>query len=181
MTWIKASFVLFVLFLPCACGMGWQYMEVEKVTYSDLFRLTTHIIDSSGFVIDDANMHTGEIITRWDYSAIAERGRFPLRRRAEAEIDPVGERTFSVGLRIKQQALWEGISSEDLDKQTGWEPHGFDKSGSRRILTKISLFVKDFEPSDDFYERYKRLDKRKEEVPDVLEYGSGDADNKDRD
>jgi hypothetical protein len=154
--------------------MGWQYMEVENVTYGDLFRLTTHIIDSDGFVIEDANTHTGDIVTAWQYGKLAERGRFPLRRRAEASVDPAGDGTFRVGLRIKQQALWEGISSEDLDKQKGWEYHGYDKAGTRRILTRISLFVQEFKPSDEFYERYKRQDKRKEEVPEILDYGTVD-------
>lgn len=162
--------IALLLLLTCACSRGWQQLKVDDISYGDLFRLTSHVIDSDGFVIEDANTHTGSIRTKWNYGTFADVGRFPIRRRAEAQIDPVGERTFMVHLRIKQEALWEGYGAVDLEKQKGWEAYGFDKRSTQLNLAYIRLFVEEFEPSDDFYERYKRKDLLKEKVPDILDY-----------
>ncbi|MBU0753679.1 MAG: hypothetical protein KJ645_00975 [Planctomycetes bacterium] len=163
--------VIFLFILSfCACSEGWQRLEVEDLSYNDVFRLTTHVIDTNGFIIDEANTHTGEIVTRWNYGKFVEHGRFPIRRRVEAQIDPTGDQTYLIRLRAPQEALWEGLAAVELDRQEGWEDHGFDKNTTLMILSKIRFFVKEFKPSDDFYNRYKRKDRLDQEVPDVLDF-----------
>jgi len=73
-------------------------------------------------------------------------------------------------MRIPQEALWEGMSSIDLEKQKGWEYHGYDKNSTRMMLSRIHLFVTKFEPSEEFYERYRRKEELEKEVPEILDF-----------
>jgi len=73
-------------------------------------------------------------------------------------------------MRIEQEALYEQPGVMDVENQDGWEYYGYDKKNTRMNLTRIRLFVQEFEPSDDFYDRYKRKELQKEDVPDILDY-----------
>ena len=164
----RAMLCLVPLLLTGGCKLGWQYLEVENVSYRDLFVLTSHVIDSEGFVLDEQNTNTGSITTRWNYGKLIDVGRFPIRRRAEAQIDPLEEGKYQLKLRIPQQALWENYGVVNPETAKGWELYGDDKETTHSILTRIKLMVQDFEPSEDFLDRMKRIDKLRDTTPEVL-------------
>jgi len=166
---LRAPTLLLLASLSGACGMGTQRLKVDNVSYQDLFRLTAHVIDSEGFMLDEIDANEGLITTRWDYDKLVDVGRFPIRRRAEARIDPAGEGVYEVELSIEQEALRQGFGLSNPEKASGWESYGYDKQTTRDILTRIKLFVRDFKPSDEFYDRYKKKQDLKKTVPDVLD------------
>jgi hypothetical protein len=166
---LKTSTLLLILAVSAGCGTGTQSLRVEEVSYQDLFRLTAHIIDQEGFVLEDLNSDEGYISTRWDYNKLLDVGRFPLRRRAEAQIDPDGEGAYLIHLTIDQEALRRGYGVSEPEKSDDWEEYGYDKQATRTILTRIKLLTRDFEPSTDFYNKYKKKDELEKDVPEVLE------------
>jgi hypothetical protein len=164
---LKSCIAGLLLLLPCACSTSWQELKVDSLSFSDLFNLTVHVIDTSGFVVDDPNPHTGTIRTKWDHNKLLDVGRFPIRRRAEAHIDPLDDGAYLVRLRIEEEANNYGkMEVERSDK--GWQFYGYDKVKTQDILTRIKLLVMEWKPSDKFYERYKRLDDLREAIPEVL-------------
>ncbi|MFH1999625.1 MAG: hypothetical protein ABIK28_08090 [Planctomycetota bacterium] len=165
---LRVLTLISILFLTASCGMNWQTLQVEKLSYGDLFRLTSHVIDTEGFVIDDANAHTGEIVTEWSYGKVVEVGRFPIRRRAIAHVDPAGD-GYEIRLIIEQEALWKDYGVRDLKDQDGWEYHPNDKTKALQILRRIRVFVEEFKPSDEFYERYRRMDHLKKSTPELFD------------
>lgn len=165
---LRSLFLLHIALLT-GCGMGTQSLRVEEVTYQDLFRLTAHVIDTEGFVLQELNSDEGVIITKWDYNKLLDVGRFPLRRRAEAQIDPYGDGAYVIHLEIEQEALRRGYGVSEPEKSTDWESYGYDKQTTRAILTRIKLITRDFEPSQEFYNRYKKKEDLEKSVPDVLD------------
>jgi hypothetical protein len=86
----------------------------------------------------------------------------------EARIDPEDEGRYLVKLRIEQEA--QNFGKMEVERmEEGWQSYGYDKVKTLDILTRIKLLVKDFKPSDAFYERYKRGDSLRSSVPKVLE------------
>ena len=159
-----------VFLLLGACSSGWQYLEVEDVSYGDLFNITAYMIDSNGFMIEDQNTNTGVILTQWEYNGSLDVGRFPIRRRAEAHIDPKGDGLFDLGLRIEREALWNRKGPDELSRQEGWEAYGYDKDKTREILGRIRRLLKDFEPSQEFYDRINRMQRMRESIPKFLDH-----------
>ena len=84
-----------------------------------------------------------------------------------------------VSLRTYQEVLWKSFAVMEPQTQEGWEDYGYDWNCTRMLLTRIKLFVKDFEPSEEFYDRYKRLDKQDVHVPEVLELEGGGSGRED--
>ena len=165
---VKPLPVLFCFLSLAGCSTFWQEIEVEDLSYDDLFRLTAYVIDSEGFVIDEQNLDDGVITSKWDYHKLVDMGCFPIRRRDTAYVDPEGDGKLQVKVRIKQEALWSSYATVDLKDQTGWQNYGFDKETARKILTRIKLMVKGFEPSKEFYDKRKHWTQKKEQVPEVL-------------
>lgn len=163
--------LLAYLFLPvmvASCAGEYQYLTVKEIQYSDLFNLTAHVIDRQGFALEEMNPSEGYIESYWDYEKLVDVGRFPIRRKVECQIDPDGESTYKIKLRITQEALWESYMVNEPEHRKNWETYGVDKETARNILTRINLMVKDFEPSDEFYDRWRRKEEFKKGVPDVL-------------
>ena len=166
---MRALVSLLPVTLLSACSYGTQSLRVEEISYQDLFRLTAHIIDSEGFVLEDLDSNEGLITTKWDYDKVLDIGRFPIRRRAEARIDPAGDGAYVIHLTIDQEALRMGYGVSEPEKATGWDSYGYDKAATRDILTRIKLLTRDFEPSDDFYDAYRKKEDLKKAVPEVLD------------
>ena len=164
----KSLPVLFFLLSLAGCGTFWQELEVEDLSYDDLFRLTAYVIDSEGFIIDELNLDDGVITSKWDYNKIVDMARFPIRRRVTAHVDPQGDGKLQLKLKIKQEALWSSYATVDLKNQKGWESYGYDKAKAQKILRRIKLMVRGFEPSKDFYEKRTKWSGKKESVPEVL-------------
>lgn len=165
---LRASILVSLFLMTTGCGGGWHTLRVNSLSYGDLFKLTSHVIDSEGFVIKEANAHNGEIETDWSYGKVVEVGRFPIRSRVEATVDPEND-GYEVSLRVRREALWKDYGVRDIRNQEGWEPHPSDKKMGFKLITRIRMFVEEFKPSDEFYNRYKRLEHMKKQLPDVLE------------
>jgi|GEM_PF-3219245 len=161
--------VVLVAIALSGCRTQWQSLAVEDISYSDLYGLTLHVIDSEGFQLSWCDIHEGEITTTWNYSKITDTGRFPIRRRLEARIDPESQGSYQVKLRIEQEANWEGYGISDPKLSDAWDDYGWDREKASLILKKIEIQTREYEPSDAFYERYRRAERLKTEVPDVLE------------
>ena len=145
-------------------------MEVDEIGYQDLFRLTAHILDKEGFKVEDANANTGTIESRWDYTKLIDVGRFPIRRKARIEINPIEGEAYEVRVRIDQEALWKNYGSGvDVKEKDDWESYGEDYVTAHDLLTHIELKVREFKPSDEFYDRYRRIDEIREKVPEMPE------------
>ena len=153
-----------------SCSVGYQSIQVEDVSYNDLFELTAFMVGRAGFVIDVSDRNSGEIVSKWDYNKLIDVGRFPIRRRLTAQIDPEGENNLSLEIRTYQEALWESYNmTTDQDKRKGWQAYGFDKQTAHDILTIIKTQITEFEFSDEYYNRHKRLEEIMESVPEVLD------------
>jgi len=164
---ILSIFILPLLFNACG-SMGWQSLKLDNISYNDLFHLTAHVIDSEGFVLDIIDPNEGSIVSGWEYNKILDIGRFPIRRKVEAIIDSLEERSYQLNLRIEQEALWKNYGVMDLEHKEGWEFYDYDKETTQNILTKIKLILEDFEPSKEFYDRWKRKDDFEKDVPEIL-------------
>ena len=171
----RTAFVLFTAFNLCACGaLGWQTLEVENLSYGDVFNLTVYVIDTEGFVIDSQDSDSGLITTFWDYKKMLDVARFPIRRKVEAHVDPSGDDRYIIDIRIRQEALWENYATVDVKNQKGWDLYGSDKETTHSILTRIKLLTREFKPSDDFYQQRKQMDELRGTIPDVLEEDESD-------
>ena len=159
----RAFFIGSVFMMSGACSTGWQYLEVEDTTYGDLFNLTCHVIMSERFAIENEDKNTGLILSRWDYRKVVDRGRFPIRRRLEARVDPMSNDRFEVKLRIEQEALRQSYSVTDLEHQKGWRSYGHDDDKTWEILKRLEVIVKDFKSSEDFNERYRFMEQTKDD------------------
>jgi hypothetical protein len=166
----RTMFAALFLILTCAgCGTHWQSLKVEDVSYRDLYDLTLHVIDDRGFKIQESDINSGSIISQWNYEKLNDRARFPIRRKVEARIDEAGDNAYLIKIRIDQEANWEGYRVIDPRTSDTWDEHGYDEQTEKDILYRIDLQVRDFEPSEQFYERHRKARDLKSEVPDVLE------------
>jgi len=171
---IRYVALLFILISTSGCFAMWQSTEVENIPYKDVFNITSLMISSQGFEILDANPHTGEIETKWDHRKLLDRGKFPRRRKVFAEVNPDGDDMIEVKVKVRQDVLWRTYTAYfDLENEKDWEPYGEDRETALNIIARIKMVVQDFKPSDDFYNRYKRVedlrsDDQEESVPDIL-------------
>lgn len=157
-----------LLVLSCVgCGSNWVVLQVEDVSYSDLYQLTCHVIDGEGFKVAHADPHTGTIRSSWNYAKITDVGRFPIRRQLEAKIVPE-ESSYLLSVRIDQEANREGYGVSDPQLSDNWDEYGWDRKTCETILKKIEIQVTEYGPSDEFYKRFREADELKSEVPDVL-------------
>ena len=154
--------------LISACSGPYHYLTVKEVQYGDLFNLTAHVIDNEGFVLNEVNPSKGFIDTYWDYKKLVDVGRFPIRRKVECQIDPKGEGEYEIRLIIDQEALWQSYMVNDPQKAKNWEEYGTDKETAMTIISRIKLLTREFEASDEFYDRWRRKEQLREGVPDVL-------------
>lgn len=155
-------------FIAMGCSSDWVTLQVQDVSYADLYDLTLHVIENEGFPLHTINIHEGEIVTGWNYGMITDTGRFPIRRRVEAWVDPDDDGAYVVRLRIDREANWEGYRITDPRLSDAWDEYGWDRETAGRILKKIEIQVKDFEPSEEFFERFKKSEELKARIPDVL-------------
>jgi len=150
------------------CSSDWVSLQVQDVSYSDIYDLALHVIEKEGFPLRTVDIHEGQILTGWNYAMITDTGRFPIRRRVEARVDPADNGAYVVMVRIDREANWEGYGVTDPRLSDAWDEYGYDRNTAILILKKIEIQVRDYEPSEEFYERYKRSEELKARVPDIL-------------
>lgn len=160
---------LFLIFICTGCSTHWQTLEVEEISYRDLYDLTLHVIDDKGFKIQQSDIAEGTIISQWNYDKVDDVMRCPIRRKVEARINESGNNAYLVKIRIDQEANWKGYRIIDPRTSDTWDEHGYDEKTETDILYRIDLQVREFEPSEEFYERHRKARELKSEVPDVLE------------
>jgi hypothetical protein len=171
---LKAVCVPFLLALAGAgCSTDWVSLQVQDVSYADIYDLALHVIESEGYPLSEINIHEGRIVTGWFYGKMTDRGRFPIRRRAEVRVDPEDEGGFLVRVRIDQEANREGYRLTDPRLSDAWDEYGWDREGAALVLKKIEIQVKEYEPSEEFFERHKKSEELKARIPDVLKDRDG--------
>jgi len=163
-------FAALLLAFGClGCSSDWSSLKVEGVAYQDLFELTAHVITSEGFSLKKIDPNAGLLTTDWNYSKITDTGRFPIRRRVEARIDPEDEGGYLISVRIDQEANWEGYGLTDPRLSDSWDEYGYDEETASLILKKIDIQVREFGPSEDFKNRFRKAEKLKGKIPKVLD------------
>lgn len=164
---------LFLAFTSCFLmgGWRWQSSQVDEVSYNDLFKLAVYVVADRGYKVHEANADTGRISSQWDYRKLVDLGRFPIRRKAKIEVDPMGEGVYEIRVVVVQEALWDSPygGGVDVKNKKGWEGYGDDVDAANDILTRIKMMVKDFTPSDAFYDKYRKIEEIQESIPDVLD------------
>ena len=78
---------------------GWATLQVEDLTYPDLFSVTLTTLDAEGYLVRERDPEQGRINTDWQYGTSQTEYRGPSRRRVIAELQRLEEGPLELRLR----------------------------------------------------------------------------------
>jgi len=145
---VAAAAALLCVALASGCaGFSERWVEArfDEVSYASVYNIVLTTVDAEGYAVRNRQVNTGEISSAWVYGTSQRAVRGPSRRRVHARVEPDGERSWLVRLRVEEEVVRKGgLLATQVRESDNWEPYEDNFEDAEYLIARIAALLAEF-------------------------------------
>ena len=133
------------LLLLAGCNVlneRWAEARFEGISYPSLYGVVLSTMDAEGYVVREREPSAASLESDWVYGTSLRQVRGPSRRRAHAEIKPVGQDQWLVRVRVEEQVVRKGgMLATNVRESENWEDYEDNFDDAEYLMAKVAALL----------------------------------------
>lgn len=159
-----APVLAIALLAGCASGPPPRWVEVDfdDISYAALYQVVSTTVSAEGFGLGASDPGAGRLETDWAYGTSMREVRGPSRRKVVAEFSALDE-GWLVRMRVREEVLRkQGLLAHNIRDRDDWETWHDNLDDAEFLAAKLKALLDSHAPSEDFEERMRQLELRRD-------------------